>query len=88
MLIINIPCCGIKALTEEEKEEEVPSAINDRLKNFVKNKTEQKIEMVFSLNTSQNEIVIKALDKIKKRDNLIFGAEAITKICEEWLTNE
>ena len=58
------------------------------MKNFVKNKTEQKIEMVFSLNTSQNEIVIKALDKIKKRDNLIFGAEAITKICEEWLTNE
>lgn len=44
--------------------------------------------MTFSLNTSQNETVIKALDQIKKRDNIIFGAEAITKICEEWLANE
>ena len=85
----SIPLDNFKSVaSQEEKEEEVPSAINDRLKNFVKNKTEQKIEMVFSLNTSQNEIVIKALDKIKKRDNLIFGAESITKICEEWLTNE
>lgn len=73
---------------QENEEKEVIPAINEKLKSFVQNKVEQKIDMTFSLNTSQNETVIKALDQIKKRDNIIFGAEAITKICEEWLANE
>lgn len=71
----------------EESKRELPG-VSEKLKNFMLKKTETKIDLNFSFNEEQNNIVVKALEKIKQRDNIVFGSEAITKICKEWLDNE
>ena len=80
----SIPIDNLKYSNNQEEK----LNLNDKFKSFIKNKTEQKIDINFSLNSSQNELVIKAIELIKKRDNLIYSSEAIYKICEEWLKNE
>ena len=90
----SVPLDTLKGNTEERDQEEDKEKslhemnISSRLKDFVKNKTETKVEVNFSLNEEQNEIVVKAINVIKQRDSLTFSAEAIAKICEEWLENE
>ena len=74
---------------KEENDIERPTInISDKLKSFMQNKSEVKIDLSFSVNAKQNQIIVNALEKIKQRDNIIYGSEALTKICEEWLINE
>lgn len=88
----SVPLDILKPKENDIQEETEPTVekvnISDKLKNFMQNKSEIKVDLSFSVNKAQNEIIVKALEKIKQRDNLTYGAEALAKICEEWLINE
>lgn len=87
--IKSVPLDSLKssAETEEETNIEKPN-ISEKLKSFMQNKSEIKIDLSFSVNGKQNQIIVSALEKVKQRDNIIYGAEALAKICEEWLADE
>ena len=90
-VVKSVPLDSLKPSVEvkEENDIERPTInISDKLKNFMQNKSEVKIDLSFSVNAKQNQIIVNALEKIKQRDNIIYGSEALTKICEEWLINE
>lgn len=89
--IKSVPLDSLKPTVESEEEtntERPTINISDKLKNFMQNKSEVKIDLSFSVNGKQNQIIVNALEKIKQRDNIIYGAEALAKICEEWLADE
>lgn len=90
-VVKSVPLDSLKPSMEvkEETNVERPSInISDKLKSFMQNKSEVKIDLSFSVNGKQNQIIVSALEKIKQRDNIIYSSEALAKICEEWLADE
>ncbi len=87
--IKSVPLDSLKSSTETEEETNIERPnISEKLKSFMQNKSEIKIDLSFSVNGKQNQIIVSALEKVKQRDNIIYGAEALAKICEEWLADE
>ena len=85
----SVPLDSLKSSTETEEETNIERPnISEKLKSFMQNKSEIKIDLSFSVNGKQNQIIVSALEKVKQRDNIIYGAEALAKICEEWLADE